>query len=134
MLIKNIQHIYKKKRFWAGILLAQFLLFYCFSKSKLIISFFESFFDFQKGFHQLLFGWLPFSAGDIIYILLGISLLYCSITLFKKKSRNTSIIRLLLIINIFYFTYQIFWGMLYFQTPIIKKLSSQDNPDMGKAK
>lgn len=39
-----------------------------------------------------------------------------------------------MIINIFYFTYQIFWGMLYFQTPIIKKLSSQNPPDMEKAK
>lgn len=99
-----------------------------------MISFFESFFDFQKDFHQLLFSWLPFSVGDIIYILLGISLLYCSITLFKKKSRNTSLIRILLIINIFYFTYQIFWGMLYFQTPIIKKLSSQNEPEMNKTK
>lgn len=99
-----------------------------------MISFFESFFDFQKGFHQLLFSGLPFSVGDIIYILLGISLLYCFITLFKKKSRNTSLIRILLIINIFYFTYQIFWGMLYFQTPIIKKLSSQNEPEMNKAK
>ncbi|MGL6128182.1 DUF3810 domain-containing protein, partial [Chryseobacterium artocarpi] len=101
---------------------------------KLIISFFESFFDFQKGFHQLLFSWLTFSAGDIIYILLGFSLLYNFITLFKKNSRNASAIRLLLIVNIFYFVYQIFWGMLYFQTPIIKKLPSQDNPEMSKAK
>lgn len=99
-----------------------------------MISFFESFFDFQKGFHQLLFSWLTFSAGDIIYILLGFSLLYNFITLFKKNSRNTAAIRLLLIVNIFYFVYQIFWGMLYFQTPIIKKLSSQDNPEMSKAK
>lgn len=36
--------------------------------------------------------------------------------------------------NIFYFTYQIFWGMLYFQTPIIKKLPNQQDPTVNKAK
>lgn len=39
-----------------------------------------------------------------------------------------------MIVNIFYFTYQIFWGMLYFQIPIIHKLSSQEKPEIEKAK
>ncbi|RKE71857.1 uncharacterized protein DUF3810 [Chryseobacterium sp. AG363] len=134
MVINIITNIYKKKRFWAGVLLAQFLLFYGFSKSKVIISFFESFFELQKEFHQMLFSWVPFSVGDLIYILLGIFLLYYLITSFSKQRRNDSLIRILLIINVFYFIYQIFWGMLYFQTPIIKKLSSQEEPNMNKAK
>lgn len=131
---KNRLHIYKKKRFWAGVLLAQFLLFYGFSKSLLMISFFEEFFERQKKLHQTTFSWLPFSMGDIIYVLLGIVLLYSLIALFKKKSRSTSLLRILIIVNVFYFTYQIFWGMLYFQTPIIKKLSRQDAPEINKAK
>ncbi|MCQ9641913.1 DUF3810 domain-containing protein [Chryseobacterium sp. WG14] len=127
-------HTYKKKRFWASLLLAQFLLFYCFSKLKLMISLFEGFFELQKPLHQVLFSWLPFSAGDVIYIALGIFFLYHFSALFRKKTRNNSIIRMLGVINIFYFTYQLFWGMLYFQTPIIKKLSSQDAPHLNKAK
>lgn len=99
-----------------------------------MISFFEKFFEFQKKAHQIAFSWLHFSAGDIIYLLLGIVLIYSLISLFKKENRNTSLLRILITVNIFYFTYQIFWGMLYFQTPIIKKLSSQDNPEMNKAK
>ncbi|AZA79218.1 DUF3810 domain-containing protein [Chryseobacterium sp. G0186] len=99
-----------------------------------MISFFEWFFELQKGLHQRLFSWLPLSLGDLIYVLLGITLLYSLIGLFKKKNRNSSIIRTLIIVNIFYFTYQIFWGMLYFQTPIIKKLSSQEAPEIEKAK
>lgn len=82
----------------------------------------------------MLFSWIPFSMGDVIYILLGIFLLYYLTALFKKSKRNNAIIKILGIINIFYFTYQIFWGMLYFQTPIIKKLSSQDSPEIDKAK
>lgn len=80
------------------------------------------------------FSWLPFSMGDVIYIVLGIVLLYSLIALYKKTKRSTSFLRILIIVNIFYFTYQIFWGMLYFQTPIIKKLSRQDAPDINKAK
>ncbi|MGU3377279.1 DUF3810 domain-containing protein [Chryseobacterium sp. M5A1_1a] len=99
-----------------------------------MISFFERFFEFQKELHQRLFSWLPFSMGDLIYILVGIALLYYLISLFKRKNRNSSIIGILMIVNIFYFTYQIFWGMLYFQTPIIKKLSSQEKPEIEKAK
>ena len=130
----NISKIYTKKRCWAGLLLAQFLLFLAFSKSALMISFFESFFEIQKKTHQYLFSWLPFSLGDILYVALGIFILYTFIKLFKKKDRNKTIIKFLLIINIIYFCYQIFWGMLYFQTPILQKLSSQDEPDINKAK
>jgi hypothetical protein len=130
----NNTNIYKKKRFWAGILLAQFLLFFVFSKSEIIVSVFESFFEFQKKLHQILFSWMPFSFGDVLYILLGIFLLYYIIKCFKKKSRRNALLKLLLIINIFYFVYQLFWGMLYFQTPIIKKLSTQEKPTIEKAK
>jgi len=88
----------------------------------MIISAFESFFEIQKKVHQILFSWVPFSVGDVLYILLGISLIYFLVRCFKKKSRHSSILRILVLINIFYFAYQIFWGMLYFQQPIISKL------------
>jgi hypothetical protein len=115
-------------------LLAQFLLFYGFSKSAPMISFFESFFEFQKTAHQLLFSWIPFSFGDLLYILTGIFLLYHATALFKKRTRHFSLLSILVGINIFYFLYQVFWGMLYFQVPIIKKLPAQEEPTTEKAK
>lgn len=127
------KNIYKK-RFWAGVLLAQFLLFYAFSKLKIMVSFFEWFFEFQKKIHQILFSWVPFSFGDLFYILSGIFMVYNLIQCFKKKSRNRAALKLLIVINTFYFIYQICWGMLYFQTPIIKKLSNQKEPEISKAK
>ena len=113
---------YYKKRFWAAILVVQILLFYTFSKLKIVVSSFESFFEFQKKIHQLLFSWIPFSFGDVLYILLGAFLVYLIISCFKTKTRNLSILKILVLANIIYFTYQIFWGMLYFQKPIISKL------------
>ncbi len=126
--------IYKKKRFWAGILLAQFLLFFAFSKSETMISAFECFFEWQKRLHQILFSSISFSIGGVLYILLGVIVLYHIIRCFKRNSRNSSLLKLLAIINIFYFLYQVFWGMLYFQTPIIKKLSGHSEPVPDKAK
>ncbi len=87
-----------------------------------MISAFESFFEIQKTAHQLLFSRVPFSVGDAFYILSGITLFYFVIKCFKKKRRNTSFLQLLIFANIFYLMYQIFWGMLYFQKPIISKL------------
>ncbi|REC42643.1 DUF3810 domain-containing protein [Chryseobacterium sp. 5_R23647] len=118
----NTTKTYKKKRFWAGILLAQFLLFYTFSKLQIVVSFFEKLFEFQKKIHQLLFAWISFSFGDLLYILLGILLIYLIIKLFKKKTRSNALFKIFIVLNITYFTYQVFWGMLYFQTPIIAKL------------
>ena len=113
---------YHKKKFWATILVVQILLFFTFSKLSVVISAFENFFEIQKKIHQLLFSWFPFSFGDIFYILLVISLLYFFVKCFNKKNRNNSFLKILILINILYFTYQIFWGMLYFQKPIIAKL------------
>lgn len=133
MVINKTKTIYKK-RSWAGILLAQFLLFYGFSKSPVIVSFFESFFEFQKKVHQAIFSWIPFSLGDLLYILAGVFLLYHGVTVFKKRKRHSSLLSVLIGINIFYFLYQIFWGMLYFQVPIIKKLPTEKEPTIEKAK
>jgi hypothetical protein len=133
VVIKNIKIIYKK-RFWAGLLLAQFLLFYVFSKSAMMVSFFEHLFEAQKSVHQTIFSWIPFSFGDVLYVLLGIIITYFIVKSLRKRSRNNALIRLFIVINIFYFAYQIFWGMLYFQVPIIKKLSTQDEPSIAKAK
>ncbi len=124
MLIKY--KILRRKRFWAGLLLVQFLLFFIFSKIDFVIVFFEIFFEVQKYIHQKIFSVFPFSVGDVLYILLGIFLVFIFIKILKKKSRNSGLFRLLILLNIFYFTYQIFWGMLYFQKPIIEKLPKNE--------
>ncbi|MCJ8154193.1 DUF3810 domain-containing protein [Chryseobacterium sp. SSA4.19] len=99
-----------------------------------MISFFEHFFEIQKAVHQKIFSWIPFSSGDIFYILLGIILIYLIVKCFKKKTRNRSLLKLLVLFNCIYFIYQVCWGMLYFQTPIIKKLPAQNKPSIERAK
>ncbi|MBC7556018.1 MAG: DUF3810 domain-containing protein [Chryseobacterium sp.] len=116
----------KQKRFWAGLLLAQFFLFYFLSKSEIAIGFFNRLFEFKKQFHQTIFSKIPFSLGDILYILIVLFLLYFIFNLFKKEKRRKSALIILMFLNIFYFIYQIFWGMLYFQAPILSQLSKNE--------
>ena len=120
------RHLLIKKRFWAGLLLAQFLLFFIFSKIYFFIKFAETFFEFKKELHQQLFGWLSFSAGDILYVLVLGGLLYLSFKLITKKPKTTYWLLLLALLNIFYFLYQINWGLLYFQKPLIEKLPAEE--------
>lgn len=125
MLTKNIK-TYHKKRFWAGLLLAQFLLFFMLSKINFAVGFFERFFEFQKRAHQILFSRLPFSAGDFFYILLAVAFLFISFRIMQKKKRNYYLCIFLALLNLLYFTYQISWGMLYFQKPLIEKLPEKN--------
>ncbi|OWK74438.1 hypothetical protein CBW16_03245 [Flavobacteriaceae bacterium JJC] len=118
-------NIYKRKRTWAGILLAQFLLFYIFSTVEFIAGLFARFFEFQKKFHQLFFAWLPFSLGDILYIILGLVLILFFIKILKKQTRKAYLLKFLILLNLLYFVYQIFWGMLYFQKPILDQLPEE---------
>jgi len=85
---------YHKKRFWAAVLVVQILLFYILSKIQTAVSFFENFFEFQKRVHLILFAWIPFSIGDIIYVLAGIYVLILFFKTFKKRTRNGAITKL----------------------------------------
>lgn len=122
---------YHKKRFWAGILLVQFFWFYMSSKVEFLVDFYGQFFEFQKPFHQSLFSFFPFSLGDIFYCLLGLMFTYLILKIIKKKTRNLHLRNLLILFNILYFTYQIFWGMLYFKEPLIKQFAEVENPQKG---
>lgn len=122
----NNKNFIKTNRFWAGVLLAQFLLFYILSKFDIAIAVFEKFFEIQKNIHQKIFSVFLFSVGDLLYILAGFFFIYFLFKVVKKKSRKSALIKLLIGVNIFYFLYQLFWGMLYFQPPLLAKLSTEE--------
>lgn len=113
------------KRFWAGALLAQFLLFFILSKVPAAVSFFEQLFEAKKSLHIRIFSGVPFSVGDVFYLLVIAVLIYYLFGIFRKKQRSSALLKLLILLNVFYFLYQIFWGMLYFQTPLSEQLTPQ---------
>ncbi|MDF0720911.1 DUF3810 domain-containing protein [Kaistella sp. PBT33-4] len=120
---------YHKKRFWAGILLAQAVLFYLLSKSDRMVSLFERFFAWQKDVHQRIFAGAGFSVGDALYITLVIAFGLILYGLGRRRLRNRSVLSLLILLNLLYFTYHIWWGMLYFQKPISDQLPEVEITD-----
>jgi hypothetical protein len=73
---------------------------------------------------RFLFGWIPFSVGDIIYALLIFLLLRFVVKLILNKNKNR--ISLLLSftagVSIFYFFFYFFWGLNYSRSPLSTKL------------
>lgn len=79
------------------------------------------FYTFTAAFFRILFGWLPFSIGDILYGLAGVWLVWRFIktltALFKKKITKQSVFDSLqrtgIIILSVYIVFNLFWGINY---------------------
>lgn len=73
---------------------------------------------------RALFGWIPFSVGDIFYTILVLSLLrYLWVRgklLFLKPRETLQHVGITL--SIAYFIFHLFWGMNYYRLPINEKL------------
>ncbi len=121
------------EKLWAGILLAQFLLFYLLSKSETAVNVFNTFFEVQKTLHQNIFSIVGISIGDLFYGLFLLTIIICIYSLFTKSKRKKYCSLLFIVLNIFYFLYQLFWGMLYFQDSLLTKLPEED-PTLEEAK
>nr|WP_262920942.1 DUF3810 domain-containing protein [Elizabethkingia meningoseptica] len=110
-----------KKRFWAGLWLAQFCLFFLLSKTEKAVVFFEKLFSVTQNIRVKIIKHIPFSLGDVFYTILCVSLVYALFLLFRKEKRSKCLMVLLVGFNILYFIYQLFWGMLYFQKPLLSR-------------
>ncbi|MCG2794139.1 MAG: DUF3810 domain-containing protein [Weeksellaceae bacterium] len=89
---------------------------------------FSRVFEWKKNVHILLFSSFRFSAGDALYSVFLFYLIYACVSFIRKRKGKT-IKQLLILLNISYFIYQCFWGMLYFQTPLIDKLPKKHITD-----
>ncbi|CAA0207283.1 DUF3810 domain-containing protein [Tenacibaculum maritimum] len=77
-----------------------------------------------SSFFRILFGWIPFSFGDF----LGIMLLTYAIRSFYKLIQNkfqhfkTSLLSFTAFLSVLYFCFYAFWGLNYFREPLAKSL------------
>jgi len=75
-------------------------------------------------FLRLLFGWVPFSVGDVFYTLLAFGafryLYLHGKTVWKHPKRF--LLDLGCVLSIAYFIFHLFWGMNYYRLPINEKL------------
>ena len=86
------------------------------------------FYPYFSGFFRILFGWLPFSVGDILYALLVLGLFYY---LFKHREKirtqwKTFLRDMLMVLSVAYFTFHISWGFNYYRKPLADTLSLKE--------
>ena len=82
-------------------------------------------------FFRFLFGWVPFSIGDIIYfILISLAIGYLII---KRKNiwqhKLQFLQNIVVILSVAYFTFHLMWGMNYYREPLSLKLALVPNKD-----
>jgi hypothetical protein len=82
-------------------------------------------------FFRLLFGWVPFSVGDILYFVL---ILLALIYLIKNRNyiwrhKLQFLQNIAMVLSVTYFTFHIMWGMNYYREPLAKKLELVPNKD-----
>lgn len=82
-------------------------------------------------FSKMLFGWLPFSMGDLLYVLLLGSVLGIAISTiraFIKRKWSTAqqhLIRLTLVALGAYIYFYVSWGLQYYRVPLQQQLNLQ---------
>jgi len=79
-------------------------------------------------FFRSLFGWIPFSVGEIIYTLL-IVLIFRYIMRNRRKIKTKPLVFLrdnIMVLSVFYFTFHIVWGLNYYRQPLSDTLAIEE--------
>lgn len=91
----------------------------------------NGFYVFVSKILRFVFGWLPFSFGDVLYTLLifmGLRWFVLNLRRLKNDIKNW-IIDSIAVLSIIYFTFHIFWGLNYYREPVHKVLKIQNDYD-----
>lgn len=79
--------------------------------------------------YRYIFGWIPFSIGDIFYTLLGILIVRFLLIRGKWFFEHTRAFfrELFVVVSIAYFVFHLFWGMNYYRQPISKSMGLSED-------
>lgn len=77
----------------------------------------------SKGLRYV-FGWIPFSVGDVFYTIAGIYIIRWFIINRKRIKNDTRqwVLDILTACSLLYFAFHLFWGMNYYRLPLHKTL------------
>ena len=80
-------------------------------------------------FFRVLYGWLPFSIGDLIYAaILILGLTYLVQNLKQIKLKPLFFLRdIILVLSVFYFTFNLVWGLNYYRKPLAENFAIKDS-------
>jgi len=117
---------HQKHLFLAVLLPVQYLLIQLVSSNPEWIEkyYAAGFYPYISKFLRLIFGWIPFSFGDIVLfflILLFVRFLFLLVWT-KFKNFKYKIVHFFAIISILYGCFYLFWGLNYYREPLSKNL------------
>lgn len=74
---------------------------------------------------RFIFGWLPFSVGDILYVVLVIFILKWLYSNFKSIYRRPkqTLLTITAFLSVIYFCFHFLWGLNYYRNPLHKTLN-----------
>ncbi len=123
---------YKKKGLFIGVLLLLVIIikWYSASAARVEAGYVTGLYPLLSKFLRLLFGWLPFSVGDILYGLAGLWLLVKLVKgiklLYKKqatwKGTGFKCIKTAVLLLLIYVVFNSFWGINYNRVGIASQL------------
>ncbi|PQJ23568.1 DUF3810 domain-containing protein [Tenacibaculum sp. SG-28] len=73
---------------------------------------------------RFLFGWIPFSVGDVLGLILLFLLLknICNLIASRFKNILPKTINFIAVLSLLHFVFYLFWGLNYFREPLYKSL------------
>lgn len=117
---------HQKQLFFVALLPVQYLLIQLVSgKPEWIEKYYATgFYQYIAKLLRLIFGWIPFSFGDIILFFLILSFIRFLFLLFRTKFKNFKykMVHFFAIISILYGCFYLFWGLNYYRVPLSKNL------------
>lgn len=123
----------KRNKFLSVFLIIQIAIVQLSSNYPLFIeqNYANGIYSYLSKFFRTIFGWIPFSIGDLIYTFLIFLVIRFIIRIFKRKKRpvKSLIFQALANFSIFYFCFYFFWALNYSRMPISYSLKMDNmNP------
>jgi len=76
-----------------------------------------------SSFSRYILGWIPFSIGDICYVLLILYLINWCYKNFRKLYKKEQLLSVISFFSVAYFLFNILWGLNYYRNPLHKTLN-----------
>ncbi len=91
-------------------------------------------YQYTSKFSRIIFGWIPFSIGDIIYaLLIYLAIRYIVIKRLYIKQKPLLFLRnIATVLSIVYFTFHLTWGMNYYRQPLYKTLQIKETHSLDE--
>ena len=121
----------RKKYLWISVILLVIILkLFSLNADRVEVLYTSKFYFYFSAILRFLFGWIPFSLGDILYLLAGCWLLWKLIktikSLFRKQINGKiffrKLLKLILGFIFIYIIFNIFWGLNYNRKGITSQL------------